>query len=78
MRLLFFLIVLANVVALAYGQGFFGTPPSEEGREPRMLMLQRNPEAVTLGAPMDPSQLPPSEPSPAPADAHPAAPHGRR
>ncbi|OWT53969.1 hypothetical protein [Candidimonas nitroreducens] len=56
MRLLFFLIVLLNIVVLAYGQGFFGTPPSEQGREPRMLMMQRNPQAVTLGAPLTPEQ----------------------
>jgi hypothetical protein len=80
MRLLFFLIVLVNIVVLAYGQGFFGAPPSEKGREPRMLMMQRNPEAVTLGAPLTPEQARAAQA--APADPAPSAgrtpqPHAR-
>jgi hypothetical protein len=80
MRLLFFLIVLVNIVVLAYGQGFFGAPPSERGREPRMLMMQRNPEAVTLGAPLTPEQAQAIQATPAdsaPAARRPAQPHGR-
>lgn len=50
MRFLFLLIFVANVAALAYGQGFFGIPPSEEGRTPRQLS-ERNQQAITLGTP---------------------------
>jgi hypothetical protein len=56
MRFIFVLVVLANVAALAYGQGFFGTPPSERGREPRQLS-ERNQHSVTLGAPLSAKQL---------------------
>jgi hypothetical protein len=55
MRFLFLLILVANVVLLAYGQGFFGTPPSELGREPRQLS-ERNQKAIILGDPL-PTQL---------------------
>ena len=76
MRLLFFLIVLLNIVVLAYGQGFFGPPPSEQGREPRMLMMQRNPEAVTLGSPLTPEQAQAIQAVPAATSkSQPAQPH---
>ena len=79
MRLLFFLIVLVNIIVLAYGQGFFGAPPSEVGREPRMLMMQRNPEAVTLGAPLTPEQAREIQAVPTPGSAPAAAkPHAAR
>jgi len=74
MRLLFFVLLLVNIVVLAYGQGFFGPPPSEQGREPRMLMMQRNPEAVTLGAPLTPEQ---AQAIQAPAATSRAQPHTR-
>jgi len=48
MRFLFFLVLLANVVVLAYGQGFMGPPPSEEGRTPRLLS-ERNQHIVKFG-----------------------------
>lgn len=51
MRFLFFLVLLANVAVLAYGQGFMGPPPSEEGRTPRLLS-ERNQHIVELGAPV--------------------------
>lgn len=51
MRFLFLIVLVANVAALAFGQGFFGTPPSEQGRDPRQLS-ERNQSAVTLGAPL--------------------------
>lgn len=57
MRFLFFLILIANVALLAYGQGFFGTPPSEQGREPRQLMMQSHPEAVVAQAPLKTTQV---------------------
>ena len=50
MRSLFLIVLLANIALLAFGQGFFGTPPSEEGREHRMLS-ERNQQAVVLGEP---------------------------
>ncbi|HUG56929.1 MAG TPA: hypothetical protein VL002_01690 [Candidimonas sp.] len=56
MRFLFLIVLVANVAALAYGQGFFGIPPSEQGRDPRQLS-ERNQHAVTLGAPLDVGQL---------------------
>lgn len=48
MRFLFFLVLLANVAVLAYGQGFMGPPPSEDGRTPRMLS-ERNQHIVEFG-----------------------------
>ncbi|MBV6272629.1 hypothetical protein KVP09_06825 [Alcaligenaceae bacterium CGII-47] len=51
MRLLLLLIVFANGVLFIYGQGFFGTPPAEQGRDPRPLS-QRNQTAITLSAPL--------------------------
>ncbi|NYT82723.1 hypothetical protein H0A70_14635 [Alcaligenaceae bacterium] len=50
MRFLFIVVLLANVAVLGFGQGFFGTPPSERGREPRMLS-ERNQNAIQLEAP---------------------------
>lgn len=58
MRLLFIAVLLANVALLAFGQGFMGTPPSEEGRTPRLLS-ERNQHVVQFG----PARLaPPSQP----------------
>lgn len=34
MRLVVLLALLANLILLAYGQGFFGVAPSELGRSP--------------------------------------------
>lgn len=48
MRFLFFLVLLANVAVLAFGQGFMGPPPSEEGRTPRLLS-ERNQHIVEFG-----------------------------
>ncbi|MGB6105318.1 MAG: hypothetical protein WBF88_15865 [Pusillimonas sp.] len=50
MRTLFLIVLLANLGLLAFGQGFFGPPPSEQGREPRMLS-ERNQQAALLGTP---------------------------
>lgn len=50
MRVVFFIALLVNIALLAWGQGFFGTPPSEEGREPRFLN-ERNQQAITIGSP---------------------------
>jgi hypothetical protein len=51
MRFLLLLILLANAALFIYGQGFFGTPPAEQGRDPRPLS-QRNQMAITLGTPL--------------------------
>ncbi|CAM5187162.1 putative protein OS=Castellaniella defragrans OX=75697 GN=HNR28_000182 PE=4 SV=1 [Castellaniella defragrans] len=53
MRFLLSLAVVANLALLAYGQGFFGPPPAEQGREPRPLS-QRNQQFLTLGTPLPP------------------------
>jgi len=50
MRVIFFLVVIANLALLAFGQGFFGPPPAEQGRNPQMFS-QRNHHAITLGEP---------------------------
>lgn len=54
MRFLFVLIVIINLGLLAYGQGFFGTPPAEQGRAGQVL-VQRNAHLVVPGAPPAPS-----------------------
>lgn len=48
MRFLFVLVLLANVALLAFGQGFMGPPPSEEGRSPRQLS-ERNQHVLEFG-----------------------------
>ncbi len=50
MRVAFFIALFINIALLAWGQGFFGTPPSELGREPRFLN-ERNQQAITIGSP---------------------------
>lgn len=55
MRLLFLLILAANVAFLAYGQGFFGPPPSEGGRTPQRFQ-QSHQTDITLGAPQATTQ----------------------
>ncbi|MER1966768.1 hypothetical protein [Castellaniella sp. GW247-6E4] len=51
MPLLLTLAILVNVALFAFGQGFFGTPPVEQGRDPRPLS-QRNQTAITLDPPL--------------------------
>ncbi len=48
MRVIFILLIVANVMVLAWGQGFFGVPPSEQGRDPQVLN-QRNQHAIIPG-----------------------------
>ena len=57
MRFLLTLAVIANLALLAYGQGFFGPPPAEQGRTPRPLS-QRNQQVLILGAPLPPPAHP--------------------
>lgn len=51
MPLLLTLAILVNIALFAFGQGFFGTPPAEQGRDPRPLS-QRNQAAITLSPPL--------------------------
>lgn len=53
MRFLLSLAVIANLALLAYGQGFFGPPPAEQGRNPRPLS-QRNQQSLVVGIPLTP------------------------
>lgn len=46
MRALFFLLVLANLLLFAWGQGYFGG--RETGREPQRLADQLNPKALRI------------------------------
>ncbi len=57
MRFLLTLAVIANLALLAYGQGFFGPPPAEDGRTPRPLS-QRNQQTLSLGVPIPPTATP--------------------
>lgn len=50
MRTLFLILFLANLALLGFGQGLFGPPPSEQGRDARML-TERNQYAIQLGEP---------------------------
>ncbi len=70
MRLLFIVLVLLNLLALASAQGWLGTP-STRG-EPERLSNQLNPERIVLHAPEEPgsaaqTQAPPPAPSSAPS-----------
>ncbi len=51
MRVVFFIVLVANIGLLAWGQGFFGTPPSEQGRDPHFL-TERNQQAISLKPPL--------------------------
>lgn len=48
MRVLFILIVLANLGVYALGQGWLGARPEDEGRDPRRFSQELNPQAVTV------------------------------
>ncbi|MDR1349290.1 MAG: SPOR domain-containing protein [Zoogloeaceae bacterium] len=68
MRVLFFLLLFANLLFFAYGQGYFGQKPSSDAHR---LEKQVNPERLRLTwlpdeAPAD-AALPPSEVTAAPA-----------
>jgi hypothetical protein len=51
-RLIFFLLVLANLIFFVWNQGFFGTP--DESREPQRLTQQLNAEKLRIvpGSPL--------------------------
>jgi hypothetical protein len=61
MRIVFFLLVLANLVFFAWGQGYFGE--QTEGREPQRLRDQLQPEKMKVAAlsPSSPAATPPAE-----------------
>lgn len=48
MRVLFILILLANLWIAALGQGWIGIRPEDEGRDTRRFSQELNPGAVTL------------------------------
>ncbi len=48
MRVLFILILLANLGAFALGQGWLGPRPGDEGRDAWRSSQELNPGAVTL------------------------------
>ncbi|CUR66585.1 hypothetical protein ACOTB3_20430 [Achromobacter xylosoxidans] len=48
MRVLFILILLANLGVYAQGQGWLGMRPEDEGRDTRRFTQELNPGAVTL------------------------------
>lgn len=48
MRVLFILILLANLWIAALGQGWIGIWPEDEGRDTRRFSQELNPGAVTL------------------------------
>lgn len=79
MRLLFIVLVLLNLLALASAQGWLGTP-STRG-EPERLSNQLNPQRIVLHAPEEPgppaqTQAPPLAPAlpPSPTPAPPPSP----
>jgi hypothetical protein len=49
MRILFVLIVLANVVVYGIGQGWLGPTPEDEGRDPMRMQQQLNADKVVGG-----------------------------
>ena len=48
MRILFFLIVLANVWAYGLGQGWLGIRPDDEGRDYRRASQELNADRVAV------------------------------
>lgn len=48
MRVLFILILLANLWVLALGQGWIGVRPEDEGRDTRKFSQELNVDAVKL------------------------------
>lgn len=54
MRILLLLVVIVNLGLFAFGQGYFGVPPSELGRAP-MHSPPINSDMISLGEPtLDP------------------------
>lgn len=48
MRILFVLLVLANVALFAAGQGVFGPAPADRGRDPGRLLTERHPDTIHI------------------------------
>ena len=49
MRTLFVLLFLANLMLFGVGQGWFGLPPSEEGRDRGRHRQEMNADRVAVG-----------------------------
>ena len=49
MRILFVLLALANLLLFGIGQGWFGLPPSEEGRDRGRHAQEMNADRVVVG-----------------------------
>ena len=47
-KALFALLIIALIVVYGAGQGWWGTPPADQGREPARAHEQINEEAVQL------------------------------
>lgn len=61
MRILFFLLVFANLLVFAWGEGYFGS--RDAGREPQRLAEQLNPGALRIAV-----TAPPAVARPAPVE----------
>jgi len=48
MRFFFVLLLTLNLGVAAFGQGWFGSPPSDSGRD-AYIVPQRNVQALVLG-----------------------------
>ncbi|AKQ53507.1 hypothetical protein [Bordetella hinzii] len=48
MRILFLVILLANLWAYGLGQGWLGPRPDDEGRDPRRLNQELNADHISL------------------------------
>lgn len=58
-RTVFILLVLANLLFFAWGQGYFGS--RESGREPQRLSQQLSPEKLRIVAAQAPTAVPPPQ-----------------
>ncbi len=83
MRILFVLLVLANLALFAASQGYFGPPPAERGRDPERLLMELHPETIhvpndrehqaDVNAPTPTPSAPPNPGAQAMPDTEPAA-----
>ncbi|MDQ2137378.1 hypothetical protein RBI13_12175 [Alcaligenaceae bacterium A4P071] len=52
LRLLFVVLAAAAAIVWGIGAGFFGTPPSEAGREPLKANTELNADKITVQPPI--------------------------
>jgi hypothetical protein len=73
MRILFAVLLIANVVLFGFDQGWFGHAPSQRGREPERLNEEIRPDSITVprmaginatASPATPDAAAPSRPEP--------------